>query len=161
MKSSWFRGLLLAPGICLVLGLATPATAQVPRTPPPSFVPPPITWWKDAQFVKDLGLTADQSSKIDQIFQMVLPRLRHKRDELTEQETELSRLVETDAGEVLIGRQSDRVEAVRAVLNKSRTLMIVHMREVLTPDQRIKFKALTEQWNRDHRPPAPQGTGGR
>ena len=161
MKSFLFRRLLLAPGICLMLGFGTPAAAQTPRTPP-SFAPPPITWWKDAQFVKDLGLTADQSSKIDMVFQMALPRLTHKRDELNEQESELSRLVETDAGETLIGRQSDTVEAVRAVLNKSRTLMIVHMREVLTPDQRIKFKALTEQWNRDHRPMTPQrGTGGR
>jgi hypothetical protein len=35
------------------------------------------------------------------------------------------------------------------------------MREVLTPDQRVKFKALREQWDRDHRPPPQKGTGGR
>lgn len=161
MKSSWFRRLLLASGLCLGLGLAMPAAAQTPRTAPPSFVPPPITWWKDAQFVKELSLTADQSAKIDLVFQMALPRLSHKRDELNEQETELSRLVETDAGELLIGKQSDKVEAVRAVLNKWRTLMIVHMREVLTPEQRVKFKALTEQWNHDHRPAPARGTSGR
>jgi len=161
MKSSWFRRLTLAPGICLVLGLATPAATQTPRTVPPSYVPPPITWWKDAQFVKDLALTPDQSGKIDTVFQAAMPRLTRKRDELNEQEAELSRLVETDAGEALIGKQSDKVEAVRAVMNKARTLMIVHMREVLTPDQRIKFKALREQWDREHRPLPQVGTGGR
>jgi Spy/CpxP family protein refolding chaperone len=161
MKSLRFRRLLLAPGICLIMGVAVPTASQVPRTPPPSFVPPPITWWKDAQFVKELGLSADQSNKIDIVFQAALPRLTHKRDDLNAQEAELSRLVETDAGETLIGRQSDKVEAVRAVLNKSRTLMIVHMREVLTPEQRIKFKALREQWDRDHRPAPQKGTGGR
>ena len=112
----------------------------------------PGPWWKE--FQKNLGLSDDQSARIEAVFQAALPYLRHKRDELEAQETELSRLIKADADEVVIGKQSDRVEAIRAALNKSRTLMLVHMRQMLTPDQRIKLNALREQWDKDHPPPS-------
>jgi Spy/CpxP family protein refolding chaperone len=132
----------------MVLGLAGSVHAQ----PPAPFVPGP--WWKE--FQKNLGLSDDQSSRIDMVFQTALPNLRHKRDELEAQETELSRLIQADADEVVIGKQSDRVEAIRAALNKSRTLMLVHMRQVMTPEQRTRLNALRVQWDKDH-PPPPRG----
>ena len=48
-------------------------------------------------------------------------------------------------------RQIDRVEAVRANLNKMRTLMLLHMRQVLTPDQRTRFNALHDRWEQENR----------
>jgi Spy/CpxP family protein refolding chaperone len=41
------------------------------------------------------------------------------------------------------------VEAARSELNKSRTMMLLRMRRVLTPDQRVKFVMLQQQ-TRDH-----------
>jgi len=123
-----------------MLALASAVYGQAPSP----FVPGP--WWKN--FQKPLGLTEDQSSRIGEVFRTALPHLRQKRVELEAQETELSRLIKADADDATIAKQSDRVEAVRAVLNKNRTLMLVHMREVLTPDQRVKLRALHEQ--RDH-----------
>ena len=41
------------------------------------------------------------------------------------------------------------VEAARSELNKSRTMMLLRMRRVLTPDQRVKFVQLQQQM-RDH-----------
>jgi Spy/CpxP family protein refolding chaperone len=131
--------------LVVVLGVARPAHAQ----PPSPFVPGP--WWKD--FQKTLAMTDDQSSRIDAVFQATLPYLRHKRDDLEAEEAELSRLINADADEAAIAKQSDRIETIRAALNKSRTLMLVHMRQILTPDQRSKLNALREQWDRDH--PAP------
>src|SRR5262245_9256276 len=107
-----------------ILVWAAPAHAQ----PPSPFVPG--RWWKDLQ--KPLNLTDDQSNRIDAIFQAALPELRHKRDELEAQEAELSRLIRADADEGLIAKQSDRTEAVRTVLNKNRTIMLVHMRAILS-----------------------------
>ena len=120
-----------------------------PRTAASALRPGP--WWKE--FQKTLGLSDDQSGRIEGVFQAALPYLRHKRDELDAQEAELSRLIQSDADEVVIGRQSDRVEAIRAALNKSRTLMLVHMRQILTPDQRTKLNTLRVQWDKDHPPP--------
>lgn len=117
-----------------------------------------IEWWKDEQFQKDLGLTAEQSTRIDGVFQSTLPLLRQHKEELDKREAELSKLIEAEADEATVSKQIDRVEATRAHLNKIRTLMHLHMRQVLTPDQRVKFKALAEQWQREHRRPRPNET---
>jgi len=117
-----------------------------------------LSWWKSEQFQKDLGLTADQATRIEAVFETSLPKLRQNKEELDQQEAELSRLISADAGEAQVVKQVDRVEAIRAHLNKLRTLMLVHMRQVLTPEQRTKLNALHDQWERDHRRP---GDGGR
>jgi Spy/CpxP family protein refolding chaperone len=135
----------------MALGVARPAAAQ----PPSPFVPGP--WWKE--FQKTLGMSDDQSSKVEAVFQAALPYLRHKRDELEVQEAELTRIIKADADEAAVAKQSDRIEALRGALNKSRTLMLVHMRQILTPDQRTRLNTLREQWDRDHpAPPRPGAT---
>ena len=139
MKLFWFRLLLPALAFLALAGTARPQ-------PPSPFVPG--FWWKD--FQKDLGLSDDQSNQVGAVFQAALPHLRHKRDELEVAEGELSRLIKADADEAAIAKQSDRVEVIRTVLNKSRTLMLVRMRAILTPEQRVKLNALREQWDKDH-----------
>ena len=58
------------------------------------------------------------------------------------------------ADEAVVEKQIDKVEAVRAGLNKARTLMLLHMVRKLTPEQRAKFNPVHEQWRRDNpRPP--------
>ncbi len=122
----------------VVLLLAVPAGAQ-------SFA-----WWKSEQFKKDVGLTSDQCNRIDSIFQSTMPKLRETKQDLDRQEAELSRLIEANTDEAQVLRQLDRVESTRATLNKTRTVMLLHMRQVLTPEQRVKFKTAHEQWERDH-----------
>ena len=53
-------------------------------------------------------------------------------------------------------RQVDKVEVVRGSLNKSRTLMLLHMRQVLTPKQNVKFNAVFEQYRVTTRGAAPR-----
>jgi len=48
-------------------------------------------WWRDAQFQKDLSLSAEQSARIDSVFQSTISLLRQKKEELDQQEAELSR----------------------------------------------------------------------
>jgi Spy/CpxP family protein refolding chaperone len=38
-------------------------------------------------------------------------------------------------------------------LNKNRTLMLLRMRQVLSPEQRVKLNKIHEQWDKDHRRP--------
>ncbi len=115
-------------------------------------------WWQSDQFQKDLGLSADQASRIDGVFEAALPRLRQTKEELDRQEADLSRLIEANAEEAQVAKQVDRVETTRSALNKMRTLMLLHMRQVLSPDQRVKFKVLHDQWLKDHHRdrPSPQ-----
>jgi Spy/CpxP family protein refolding chaperone len=115
-------------------------------------------WWRDAQFQKDLSLSTDQSARIDSVFQSTITLLRQKKAELDQQEAELSRLIAANAEEAVVVRQVDKVEGIRANLNKSRTLMLLHMRQVLSPDQRLRLNKLHEQWEKDHqRPDNKQG----
>jgi Spy/CpxP family protein refolding chaperone len=130
---------------------------QPRRPPPPAFgQPQPFAWWKSEQFKKELGLTADQSARIDKIWETTRPELRQEWDELSRLEEKLSHLIQNDADEAVLARQIDRVETARANTNKTRSLMLVQMLKTLTPDQRSRFKALNDRWQQDlqHRSPA-------
>ena len=43
----------------------------------------------------------------------------------------------------------DKVEAIRSHLNKARQLLLLHHRQLLTPEQRVKYKALRDQIEAD------------
>src|SRR5689334_6746399 len=109
MRFRWHLRLLSA---LFLLALAAPVRAQSA----PSFA-----WWRDPHVQKELGLTTDQANRVDAVFRAALPHLRQRKTELDAHEAELSKLIQADADEASIGRQSDRVEAIRAELNKSRT----------------------------------------
>src|SRR5260221_1444789 len=96
-----------------LLALATEGRAQ-------SFGFP---WWRDAQFQKDLTLTADQSARIDSVFQSTISLLRQKKEELDQQEAELSRLIAGNADEAVVVRQVGRVAGISPNLTKERTLL--------------------------------------
>jgi Spy/CpxP family protein refolding chaperone len=118
-----------------------------------------FAWWKSEQFQKDVGLTTEQCARIDAIFQATLPKLKQNREDLDKLEAELSKMIGDGADERLVVRQIDRVEALRSATSKMRTLMLLHERQVLTPEQLVKFKAAYEQWEKDHhRPPRVEPT---
>ena len=140
MSPAWTRRLLPA---LLVVALGGSVNAQ-------SFA-----WWKSDQFKKDVGLTAEQCTRIDTVFQSTLVKLRQGKEDLDAQDAELSRLIESNSDEAQVSKQIDRVEAIRASLNKTRLLMLLHERQVLTPDQLVKFKAAHDKWVQDHPRPKP------
>jgi Spy/CpxP family protein refolding chaperone len=101
-------------------------------------------WWQSDTFRRELGLTQEQSTKIEAIFQKTLPALRQQKDALDKSEADFNQMVEaSDDAQVMA--QVTVVEAARSELNKSRTMMLLRMRRVLTPDQRVKFVMLQQQ----------------
>ncbi len=147
MRPTWVNRLLPA---VLVLALAAPLHGQ-------SFG---FAWWKDAQFQRELALSADQSARIDAIFQAAISQLRSKKEELDKQEDVLSQQIAVGADEGLVTRQVDKVEAIRSHMNKMRTMMLLRERQILSPEQRAKLNKLHEQWERDHkRPERGRGNG--
>jgi Spy/CpxP family protein refolding chaperone len=129
--------------VAALLFTSAPAFAQ------PAESPRPFAWWKSEPFKKELGLTTDQSARIDKIWETTRVELRQEWDELSKLEGKLSRLIQSDADEAVLTRQIDRVETARASANKSRSLMLVQMLKVLTPDQRTRFTALHEKWAKE------------
>ena len=124
--------------ILICVGLSTlPASAQG------------FKWWQSDTFTRELGLTSDQSTKIESIFQKTLPVLRTQKGALDKAEADFNQMVEaSDDAQVMA--QVGVVEAARSELNKSRTMMLLRMRRVLSPDQRVKFVML-QQKTRDRR----------
>ena len=102
-------------------------------------------WWQSERFIQELALTSDQQSRLDAIFKSSWPSLEGCKTDLDRLDTELSKLIaEGTAGETMIIQQIDRVEASRSALGRARSLMLYRMYRVLTPDQRVKLKALNE-----------------
>ena len=133
--SPWRAAALLGLFVALV---TTPVAAQG-------------KWWQSERFQKKLQLTADQVSRIEEAFQSAIPHLREQKKALDRLETDLSRLIDTSADEAAVMREADRVEAARAELSKARTRMLLRMRRVLTTDQRVKFRELHEEWERERK----------
>ena len=122
--------------IAALLFLAAPAAAQG------------FKWWQSDLYKRELGLTPEQSRRLEDIFQAAVPNLRIQKRALDQAETEFERLVEKgDDGAVM--EQVGRVEIARAELNKSRTMMLLRMRRSLTTDQWAKFTALHQAAERE------------
>ena len=137
------RAVLCAGLVAISAGLVR---AQSPAQPSQ---PRGFAWWRTDQFQKSLGLSTDQVGRLEAVFQMALPDLRRGRDDLDRQEAELSRLIEMNADEATVIRQVDKVEGIRSHLNKTRQLLLLHQRQLLTPEQRVKLKALFDQMQAD------------
>jgi Spy/CpxP family protein refolding chaperone len=113
-------------------------------------------WWKSEELRKELGLTEEQSAQLNRIWEATLPELRQDADELDRHEAKLSRLFESDVNEATLARQVDRVETARANLAKTRALMFVRMRSVLTPEQRKLMQSRFEREMRRSGLPMPR-----
>ena len=119
--------------------LATPASAQG------------FKWWQSDTFIRGLGLTQEQSTKIEAVFQHTAPVLRKQKETLDRAQADFNQMVEaSDDAQVMA--QVGVVEAARSELNKSRTMMLLRMRRVLTPDQRVTFVMLQQQTRNRSRP---------
>jgi Spy/CpxP family protein refolding chaperone len=118
--------------VILVIPAAAPGSAQGP-----------YKWWQEEGARTRLGLGADQSAQIEELFQANVPRLKSLSDDLKRLEHQLSDLISSDtATEAEVIPQLELVVAARGQLDRTRTLMLFQMRRILTPEQRQKLKAL-------------------
>lgn len=111
-------------------------------------------WWQDERFRRQLGLTTEQSARLEEIFQKNQPALRERMQALDRAEDEFDRLVEK-GDDASVMEQVVIVEAARAELNKARTIMLLRMRRSLTADQWAKFTALHSATDQRDRPRPP------
>jgi Spy/CpxP family protein refolding chaperone len=126
---------LLALTICM-LWAAIPVSAQG------------FKWWQNEGFRRDLGLTEEQSARLEEIFQKSLPTLRAKMDAVDKAEMEFDRLVDR-GDDATVMQQVNTLEDVRAEMNKARVAMLLKMRRSLTADQWAKFTALNQARQRE------------
>ena len=105
-------------------------------------------WWQSEEYKRELRLTPEQSKKLEEVFQASVPTLKSLKKALDQAESEFERLLERgDDGSVM--DQVERVEAARAELNKSHTMMMLRMKRVLTTEQWAKFNAMHQTAERE------------
>jgi len=105
-------------------------------------------WWQSEEYKRELRLTPEQSKKLEDVFQASVPTLKSLKKALDQAESEFERLLERgDDGSVM--DQVERVEAARAELNKSHTMMMLRMKRVLTAEQWAKFNAMHQAAERE------------
>jgi Spy/CpxP family protein refolding chaperone len=130
----------------LLIMVAAPAFAQRGK------------WWQDDRFARELGLTSEQQTRLEQIFQKTQPVLRQRMQALDDAQAELDRRVER-ADDNSVMDQAAVVEGARAELNKARTMMLLRMRRSLTTDQWAKFTALHQAAERERDSRGRSGRG--
>ena len=127
---------------CLVLMLVLPAAGGAQG----------FKWWQNDKFKADLGLTSEQTARLEDVYQRLLPRLTTGKEALDRLEKRLSDVIaEGVAPEGDVMKLVDRVEESRAELAKTRTLMIYRMHQTLTVEQRAKMDALHDKWEQERR----------
>ena len=100
-------------------------------------------WWLNPDDRKELGLTEDQSSQIDKVFEATMPAQRAKWREFERLEEDLMKMFKEGTLDVATFTQKvTQVEKMRAELATTRTTMLYRMRQVLTAQQRVKLDAL-------------------
>ncbi len=107
---------------------------------------PPFKWWGIDKYKQELKLTNDQSTEIEKVFQASMERLRVDKDDMDRAQTSFSQLMERPwAGEREFARAVDQLELARYNVSKERTLMLVHIHRILTPDQRKGLEAIRKR----------------
>jgi len=128
--------------ISLILGIFAPGLASAQG----------FKWWQEEGLKTELGLAPDQVARLEAVFQELLPRMTAEKDELDRLEKQLSEVIRyANVGEAEVMRQVEVVEAARSALGKTRTLMIYRLYRRLTPEQRLKMKALHTKWEEERR----------
>jgi Spy/CpxP family protein refolding chaperone len=123
---------------CLVLSLillcvAAPASAQ-------GFS---FKWWQTERFKKELALTPEQTTRIEGIYQTTEPLVRAQKQAIDRREEKLSKVIQDPkSDEATLLQATDRLEAARNELSRTRTLMLFRIRRVLTDEQNLKINAM-------------------
>jgi len=109
-------------------------------------------WWQDEKIKAELRLSAEQSTRIEEIFTPSFAKMTDKYAELGRREEQLSNLISgNDVTEAQLLKEADQVEALRSSLSKERTLMLFRMRRVLSAEQRSKLVEIQKAQERERR----------
>jgi Spy/CpxP family protein refolding chaperone len=143
------KQLVITFGLIFVLtGIPTPSQAMPQKIFLPSAQPKldgvllgatTGTFWRNEEWIKRLGLTAEQQKQMERIFQEYRLKLIDVNASLQKEELILEVLMDAGkpapADEAKIVSQFDRIAGARAELEKTNSRMLLSLFQVLTPEQ--------------------------
>lgn len=107
-------------------------------------------WWQTERFQRELELTTEQISRIEGIYQTTEPLLRAQKKATDKHEEKLSKVIQDpQSDEAGVLQATDRLEAARNELSRTRTLMLFRIRRVLSDEQNVKINAMHERDRRE------------
>jgi Spy/CpxP family protein refolding chaperone len=152
------------PGGQMRLKQTGPGPRMKQRTPMPAPMarkgPDLGAWWKNSDVVREIGLTEQQVSQIEQTFFDHRLKLIDLKATVEREETRLQPLMEADqVNETQIGAQIDKVLAARGALEKANVMMMLSIRKVLSVEQWKKLENIRHEreFHYQMRTPAPPG----
>ena len=137
-----------------VQGSSQSGASQRSSTPPGAERQRPrfLKWWEDAGSRAELGITDQQSARIEQIFQATLPAQRERYRELEKLQAAVDQLIKDGTADpAYVEKQVERFEYLTAEARKTRTITLYRMHRELSADQRTKLKAMFERRDAEHR----------
>jgi Spy/CpxP family protein refolding chaperone len=147
---SW--ALAVAALLTAAPAFAADCQQQDKRPAPSGSQPPRPKFWQDPKLRQEIGISEPQSVAIEAIFSSSIQSLRNAHKELNEIEAVLSRTIQENTADLItVSQQVDKVEAARSAYNKARTLMLYRMNLLLSPEQRVKVKAMNDRYEEQHR----------
>jgi len=144
VKRTWLGALLL-------VAAALPLAAQTDL--------PEGKWWKRPRVVQQIGLSDEQSKRIEEIFVRSRPQLIDLKADLEKKQFDLQQAMENNAARADIERKLETVEDARKQLQKTRVLMLLDMKAVLSADQWEHLKQMREQARERRREVRQEGQG--
>lgn len=108
-------------------------------------------WWQTERFQKELGLSPDQVTRIEGIYQAAEPLLRAQRKAVDKNEKALSKTVADPASDEAVVLQAiDRLEAARSEVSRTRNLMFFRIRRVLGEELHGKMQDMYRRDREEH-----------
>src|SRR5262245_31955982 len=104
------------------------------------------TFWRDPDWVTRLGLTSDQTKKMEETFRQYRLKLIDISAALEKDELLLAPMIEAlpDGDSAKLAAQIDKVADGRSELEKTNSKMLVAILQVLTPEQWAKLREKME-----------------
>jgi Spy/CpxP family protein refolding chaperone len=143
----------LAGAAVLFLAAALPLVAQADV--------PEGKWWKRPRIAKEIGLSEDQSRRIEDIFVKARPRLIDLKADLEKKQFDLQQSMENNAARGDIEKKVETVEDARKQLQKTRVMMLLDMKGILSADQWEKLRQMREEARERRRGAAREGGAGK
>ena len=120
---------------CAGVALALSAAARPARGGPQPATP----WWRSPSVQATISLTPEQVKRLEAIHAESLPERRRLREQLTGLQTELDRVLADGLDDQRASVVIERVFEAEKQRNIARTMLLLRMYRMLTPEQRLKL----------------------
>jgi Spy/CpxP family protein refolding chaperone len=101
-------------------------------------------WWTNSAVVRGLGLTTDQRTRIEAIFEQHRQSILQNKTELEREETVLAQMLDAEplGSSGTISAEIDKVIRARGEMEKTTSTMTLEMRQVLTRSQWAQLQTM-------------------